>query len=199
MCGDRTHQQNMFELKADPFQIHEAIANGIRAAVDAGESAFYPSVLEHPRELHPVPLKLHSSPGQPADVDVFLKRKLLNMGFRSGGKDTQVWIADPWDADYLNVTALFMRQEAEILDAEQYLVLSEDGAFASTGRKLLLEERARIMTVPSNKHVPIQAAAPKQEMFSFHMLVRTNPLCGNWPPSYKGAMSRVGLMKAKSL
>jgi hypothetical protein len=85
----------MFELKADPFQIHEAIANGIRAAVDAGESAFYPSVLEHPRELHPVPLKLHSSPGQPADVDVFLKRKLLNMGFRSGGKDTQVWIADP--------------------------------------------------------------------------------------------------------
>jgi hypothetical protein len=73
------------------------------------------------------------------------------------------------EATYCAVTVTHQRQEAEILDAEQYLVLSEDGAFASTGRTLLLEERGRTMTASSNKHVPISSrSAETRDVFLSH-------------------------------
>ena len=113
-----THQQFTFELKENPFQIHAAIANSIRLAVDEGALTFYPSVNEHPVELQQVPLRFRTYITRDTDPSQFLKQKVFAFGFKSGGKDTQVWIADPWDADYLGVETRLLQQEVEILEAE---------------------------------------------------------------------------------
>jgi hypothetical protein len=138
-----TYQQGMFELKEDPFQLHAALVNSIRTAVDAGSVTFYPSAKEHPQELQQVLLRFDARTVGNTAIDTFLKQKVLSLGFKSGGRDAQVWIADPWDAQYLGTSPQALRQEAEILEAEEFLVLSEDRLFAQTGKKLLLEERSR--------------------------------------------------------
>jgi hypothetical protein len=153
-----THQQSIFELKEDPFQIHEAIANSIRSVVDEGTITFYSSASEHPVELQHVQLQFVVRASVATDLSEYLKHKVLLLGFKSGGKDTQVWIADPWDANYLGVDVLSLRQEAEILEAERFLQLDEERAFARAGHQLLLLAR------PSSQGIrPLQANGLRKE------------------------------------
>ncbi len=139
----QTHQQDMFELKEDPFREYPGIANSIRKAVDSGSVTFYPSPADHPNDLQQVNLTLGPTRPPATDVSSFLKQKVLSMGFRSGGRDTEVWIADPWDAEYLGVPDQSLQMEAEFLEAEEFFRLNEDRDFGSAAKKLLLEERAR--------------------------------------------------------
>jgi hypothetical protein len=139
-----TYQQDLFELKEDPFQLHAALANTIRAAVDAGSVTFYPSAQEHPQELQKVSLRFDARAVGNTAIDTFLKQKVLALGFRSGGRDTRVWIADPSDAQYLGVNPQSLRQEAELIEAEEFFTLSEDRLFAHSSRKLLLELRVSV-------------------------------------------------------
>lgn len=140
----QTHRQDMFELKEDPFREYPGIANSIRKAVDSGSVVFYASRADHPHDLQQVNLTLGPTQPPATDVSGFLKQKVLSMGFRSGGRDTEVWIADPWDAAYLGVTLQSFQMEAEFLEAEEFVRLNdEDRSFASAAKRLLLEERAR--------------------------------------------------------
>jgi hypothetical protein len=141
-----THQQSSFELKNDPFQLHCALINSVRKFVDSGGVKFYSSEDEHPDELQKLALSFGARVASPQDPSEFLKHKVELMGFRAGNRDTQVWIADPWDAEYLGVALDGLRQEAEILEAGQYLNLCDGGEFATSNRSLLLELRGTATT-----------------------------------------------------
>ncbi len=119
--------------------------------------------------MQEVKLKFGARKAHDTDISHYLKRKVLSLGFKSGGKETQVWIADPWDAEYLGVSTQLLRQEAEILEAEEFLTLSEDRVFASTGRRLLLEERSRTITSPSSQQASLAANnAEARDVFLSH-------------------------------
>ena len=143
-----THQRSMFELKEDPFQLHEGLANSIRNAIDSDQLQFYPSRKEHPAEMQPVTLALGPRTAVAHSMADFLKQKVGLMGFRAGGKDTEVWIADPWDADYLGVPLADLQQEGEILEAKGYLKLDESRQFARADNSLLKEFRSPISSRP---------------------------------------------------
>ncbi|MGO9516605.1 MAG: TIR domain-containing protein, partial [Candidatus Korobacteraceae bacterium] len=154
----QTHQQDMFELKEDPFREYSGIANSIRKAVDSRSITFYSSPADHPNDLQRVNLTL--GPTQPAATDIsdFLRQKVLFMGFRSGSRDTEVWLTDPWDADYLGVTVRAFQMEAEFLEAEELVRLNdEDRSFASAAKRLLLEERARVVPAAKPRQAIVQS------------------------------------------
>lgn len=60
----------------------------------------------------------------------FLMRKAWWSAAR-GGRDSQIWITDPYDLDYLNSTGGQMTAAAQRLAAEGLLVIQEDDAQAS--------------------------------------------------------------------
>jgi hypothetical protein len=164
-----THQQTMFNLKEDPFQLHSGLVNSVRNAVDTRAVNFYPSDRDHPTEMQPVPLALPPIPVANRDLGRFLKQKVGLMGFRAGGKDTQVWIADPWDADYLGANTSDLRQEADILEAEGYLALDATRQFAHAESNLLKEFRSPTLPSTPPELTPGTPAATKQfDVFLSH-------------------------------
>jgi hypothetical protein len=134
-----SHQQNRFELKEDPFRIHSALVNSIRRDVDQGKIAFYSTETTHPNTLQEIKLDFAAHPPTDVSPEEYLRAKVFWLGFRAGNKDTLVWIADPWDADYLGTLVPELRQSAEILEAHEYLRLDESREFAHADDGLLRE------------------------------------------------------------
>jgi hypothetical protein len=135
-----THLQSRFELKEDPFRIHSALVNSVRCGADQGQIAFYPSEDVHPNNLQEI--KLDFAAHMPGDLsaDQYLREKVFWLGYRADNKDRLVWIADPWDAEYLNTSVAELRQSAEALEAYDYLQLGDDRTFARVGVRLLREK-----------------------------------------------------------
>jgi TIR domain len=164
-----THQQSVFNLKEDPFQLHEGIANSVRSAIDSNQLQFYPTEKDHPIEMQRVPLILGARTPIALSMCEFLKRKVGLMGFRSGDKDTQVWIADPWDADYLGVKVADLQQEAEILEAEGYLKLEETRQLAHAENNLLKELRSPgPLATPSRRTLQQSTHQTRFDVFLSH-------------------------------
>jgi hypothetical protein len=164
-----TYQQSEFELKEDPFQLHPAIVNSIRKAVDLEELLFYPSRKDHPDAMQPVTLTLQGKSAVSVELSEFLKRKVGLLAFRAGGKDTKVWIADPWDAEYLGVKVADLQQEAEILEAEGYLKLEETRQFAHAESNLLKEFRSPVPPPTASQIIPLRSTGPKRfDVFLSH-------------------------------
>jgi hypothetical protein len=138
-----TYQDRMSHLKEDPFQLHEAIVNSLRRALDLREITFYASLADLPPEMRPVEVRIGSTMPDSVEIGSFLKQKVMMLGFRAGNRETRVWIGDPWDADYLGVRSRDLLQEAEILEAEDYVKLDASRQFANAGSKLLVEARKR--------------------------------------------------------
>jgi TIR domain len=136
-----TYQQSLFELKPDPFVVHEGMVNSIRTAVDAATLTFYPKDA-HPTELQEIKLSLAERPRAAEDViDSFLLGKVFWLAFRADNSARTVWIADPWDASYLGTTPREMVQAAQILAARNEIAIDETGEFAAIGRELLARAR----------------------------------------------------------
>jgi hypothetical protein len=136
-----THQQQIFDLKENPFLEFNGIINGVRNAVDAGNLVFY-SDSEHPDTLQRVDLFLgEHQPQEPKTIERFLEAKVFWLGFKSGNARSLVWIADPWDADYLGLSTPELVREAEVLEARSIVHLDESREFASAGQQLLLRAR----------------------------------------------------------
>ena len=136
-----TYLDRMSHLKEDPFQLHEAIINSLRRALDLREITFYPSLADLPPEMRPVEVRVGSTTPDSVEIGSFLKQKVMMLGFRARNRETKVWIGDPWDADYLRVRSKDLLQEAEILEAEDYIKLDASRQFANAGPKLLVESR----------------------------------------------------------
>lgn len=132
-----THEQSMFELKEDPFRIHAALVNSVRREVDEGKIIFYSSESAHPNTLQEIKLDFAAHPPTDISPAEYLRAKVFWLGFRAGNKNTLVWIADPWDADYLGTSVAELVQEAEILEAHGYLRLDESREFAHADNGLL--------------------------------------------------------------
>jgi hypothetical protein len=136
-----THQQLMFELKENPFAEFGGIINSVRDAVDSGSLEFYTEA-DQPEALQRVNLHLGQRQVQDVDtLDVFLERKIFWLGFKAGSAGSLVWVSDPWDADYLAISAQELVREAEILEAHSLARLDESRHFGSAGRELLLRAR----------------------------------------------------------
>jgi hypothetical protein len=136
-----THQQQLFDLKENPFIEFSAIINGVRHAVDNGNLAFYPEV-EHPDTLQRVDLLLERQPlTEPRTLETFLEMKIFWLGFKAANAGSFVWIADPWDADYLGIPPSELVREAEVLEARGIVRLEESREFGSAGQQLLLRAR----------------------------------------------------------
>jgi hypothetical protein len=136
-----THQELIFELKENPFIEFAGIVNSVRNTIDAGNLMFYPEN-DHPDTLQQVDLRLEKR--QHTDLktlEMFLERKVFWLGFKADNAGSLVWIADPWDADYMGVSSPELAREAEILEAHSVVRLDESRHFASAGRDLLLRAR----------------------------------------------------------
>ncbi|MCI0620290.1 MAG: toll/interleukin-1 receptor domain-containing protein [Acidobacteria bacterium] len=159
-----THQQQRFELIQDPFLKYEGIVNSIRDVVDADQIVFYPSG-EHPTELQRVDLRLAKrEPARPPLIESFLQQKVFWLGFKLGTSESRVWIADPWDANWLGVSTSDLIREAEILQAQGYLRLDDTKEFAGCGRELLLKARAlELGTQGEQRPTETEAGKPDRE------------------------------------
>jgi hypothetical protein len=113
------------------------MANSIRSDVDADKITFYSSFEQHPKIMQNVDFRYDANASDAISVSQYLQQKVWLLGFRSGRKDTKVWIADPWDAAYLRTTTSALQQEAAILDARELIRLDDTQEFASAGKNLL--------------------------------------------------------------
>jgi TIR domain len=131
------HSQTFPGPHTTPFHRLAAIVNSIRSDVDAGRIAFHPSFEQHPRIMQEVDFRYDAKAPEGTLASQYLQQKVWQLGFRSGRRDTTVWIADPWDASYLRTTVASLLQEAAILDAKELIRLDEAEEFASVGKNLL--------------------------------------------------------------
>jgi hypothetical protein len=134
-----TGQQYVFDLEQNSFRREPVIMNTIRNAVDKQQLLFFTSDT-HPSQLQL--LELNTEPMASASASTlqdFLAGKVYWLGFKRGDKRTQAWIADPWDAEYLGVKTNALIQAAQILHAQEMIVLDSTHEFATAGESLLRE------------------------------------------------------------
>jgi hypothetical protein len=164
-----TYQDNIGQLKEVPFQIHEGITNSVRNAADFDQIKFYPSRTEHPDDIQPISLSFVAKAPGVVDVGDFLKQKVNLLGFRAVSKDTRVWIADPWDSAYINAQPKILLQEAEILEAEEYIRLDDSRQFATADKKLLLDAKFKTqMNLSRQSPSRGESAQDKFDVFLSH-------------------------------
>jgi hypothetical protein len=152
------HSQTFPGLYSTPFHRLEGFINSIRADVDAGQIVFHPSFEEHPKIMQNVDFRYDAKTPVSVSLSRYLQQKVWLLGFRSGRKDTKVWIADPWDADYIGSTPSLLRQEAAILDAQEVVRLDESEEFACAG-KVLLSQNGPERSMPQPP--PLLSSSPQ--------------------------------------
>lgn len=137
-----THQQEVFSGGPMHFLRPACVTNTMRSLVDRGAISFHRNQTELPKHFQYEEMLTEGYLHQPASIQDFIARKVWLLGLKAGGgrKETRVWIADPWDAAYLGCSEAELREVANILDAQNKIVLQEDGEFASVGPVLLASE-----------------------------------------------------------
>ena len=149
------------DLKFKPFQRIQVVTDAIRDALDESKIAFYASDSQ-PNRLQTIEIgdvKQYSRTEE-SRVQQFLAWKVYWMGFKRGDKRTKVWIADPWDANYLGVTPQDLVRVAQTLEAHELITLvSKDVDFASSSDALL---RAATPQESSDRVVQVPCGPPLQ-------------------------------------
>jgi hypothetical protein len=147
ICAVRmTHQQQHFDLKQDPFLRERAVVNSVRGAADRNQLTYFRRA-EHPIELPYVDLEVGSRRAENEEgIEEFLLGKIYWLGFKRNERRTPVWIADPWDAEYLGTTGTMLIQAAQTLEAEKMISLDASQRFASAGDGLLIRARSSRIT-----------------------------------------------------
>ena len=137
-----THQQEIFSDGAMHFMRPAYVTNTIRSLIDQGTITFHRSEADLPKTFQHERMLTEGYVPQPGSVQDFVARKVWLLGLKAGGgrRETKAWIADPWDAAYLGCTEAELREAANVLDAQDKIVLQEDGEFAQVGRVLLASE-----------------------------------------------------------
>ena len=151
-----THSQTFPGPHSTPFHRFAAIVNSIRSDVDAGKITFHSSFEKHPKIMQSVDFRYDAKASESVSVSQYLQQKVWLLGFRSGRRDTKVWIADPWDAAYLGTTARVLHQDAAILEARELIRLDDTQEFASAGKNLLSQggPGAPLQQVSPNRSSP---------------------------------------------
>jgi hypothetical protein len=130
-------QQQEFEFKMNPFSREERIVHAVRRAVDMVMLQFVDEQ-ESLSEYQTIEAWREDSTTT-ADLENFTCGKVYWLGFKRTPDNHKVWVADPWDAGYLGVTAESLLQNAQILRARGLLLLDTGSEFASAADGLLLK------------------------------------------------------------
>lgn len=143
-----------------PFLREKAMVDVIRTAVDEQTIRFWLEQ-EHPSELQQLealPPGGQSSRSGARGIERFLTAKVYWLGFNRGDQRTTVWIADPWDAEYLGTEPAALTRSAQVLNARGKLILDPTNSFASAGDGLL--QAAAEYESPSRPDPPVTGPAP---------------------------------------
>lgn len=129
-----------------PILTESVVVNAVRKAIDSNTIQFHESA-RHPTDLQEARITTADyddsqktfvfQKATEADIKEFIKRKVYWLGFRRLGKGGEVWIPDPYDANYLGTSPERMQQLAQILAAHDILHLNSEGEFARPSDKLL--------------------------------------------------------------
>jgi hypothetical protein len=112
----------------------------IRTAVDTGEIRFYKTG-EHPEEYQQVKRTAKKATVlTPLEVQEFLASKVYMLGFVVPETPGQVWIVDPWDAEYLGIYKKDLALAARVLQANGFIALDESSSYAQTTDKLIAQQ-----------------------------------------------------------
>lgn len=129
-----TTQGTRFE---SPFERVRSIVNRIRYAIDKNAIPFYK------RESRPATYQqIEGNLDEPtshsqAEIAQFLVGKTYFLGFKVVDVLGEVWIADPWDANYLGVSSKDLSQAAYVLRARSLIQLDTTLNFARPADKLI--------------------------------------------------------------
>jgi hypothetical protein len=126
------------EYRFRPFARIEAVVNAVRGALDKSQIHFH-KLPEHPAETQEIRIydRLEFLRTSDPDIEQFIAGKVFWLAFKQGDQTTKVWIADPWDAHYLGVSAKDLIQAAQAMQARGVIALAPDNQFASPGEVLL--------------------------------------------------------------
>jgi hypothetical protein len=136
------HQQQLFDLKGDPFLREKAVVNTVRRAADKNQLGYF-RTSERPIEFPYLDLEVAGGRARnEEEIEEFLIGKTYWLAFKRGERRTSVWIADPWDAEYLGTTVAILIQAAQVLEAEKMISLDSSQRFASASDGLLIRAKS---------------------------------------------------------
>ena len=126
-----------------PEHAESVAINAVRLAADAGRLEFLKSGKRLPIEVSSRRMnfktgKVYFLEADPGQLQDFLKKKLFWLGLRSRKPDARLWLADPWDCQYLGVLPDALFHSAQGLGGGGYCRL--EGEFAVPGPKLAQEQ-----------------------------------------------------------
>ena len=145
-----------------PFEMPMSFTNRFRSLVDLSEVTFYPKE-SPPSEFPWMELKPKPQAASVDEIKEFLKAKVYWLAFKQGGKNIEVWIADPWDAAYLSTETRTLLQAAEILEAGGFMEMTNE--FAKPSTELLRQSSDFEVTT---SHKPIEKEAKAWDLFVSH-------------------------------
>lgn len=154
---------------ATPFAKVRAVVNRVRSAIDKGEVTFYERG-KHPSEYQKIGRDPSHSPSKASapEIERFVAGKTYYLGFKAAESPGHVWIADPWDSDYLGgVTPKEMSQAAYILQARKFIELDKSLSYARPSDKLLTQGLAVLdsfSTVQEQKKITLSTVPGKEQM-----------------------------------
>lgn len=116
--------------------------NSVRSAIDAGRIKFYEPTV-HQEFYQRVETKQQPQERRSqADVEHFLAEKAFT-GFIAVGEATEVWVVDPWDAQYLGVTVRDLSLAMRVLRANGLLQAGTSPEYVRPTDRLLAEHSSR--------------------------------------------------------
>lgn len=113
------------------------ITNRLRKSIDEKAIKFF-KPQEHPLNYqHVLQAGPEASARPETEIQRFLLAKAYCLGFQSVPGVGQIWIADPWDAEYLNISVTQLAKAAQVLQARDLLDIAPSGAFARPSKNLI--------------------------------------------------------------
>ena len=115
------------------------VTNRVREAVDNGSVAFYDRQ-SHPESYQKVELvsRQTQKTGAGDQAERFVAGKVYILGFAAAEAPCEVWISDPWDAAYLNVSTRRLTQAAHKLRAQGLVEFDPSSQYARAGDKFVV-------------------------------------------------------------
>jgi diguanylate cyclase (GGDEF)-like protein len=166
MCSVRVNTHFAYSGRTSLDDVRIA-TNKIRYAIDDGTISFY-DFESHPdlyQEAKEDPRKPRTAKTQP-EIEQFIADKTLTLGFQVPDVPREVWVADPWDAEYLGISKKVLAQSAYVLKARGLINLDMTLNFAKPSDKLLTAEWSESS----------EQAAAKAKIFTLASLLKKEAL-----------------------
>jgi diguanylate cyclase (GGDEF)-like protein len=146
-------------------QMH-LIFNRLRASIDERSISFFKPE-EHPIDYQQIELEMpRATPRREVEVQQFLLEKTYVLGFQAAAEVAKVWMADPWDAEYLGVSVEQLSKAAQALRDQGLIDLAPEIAHASPSNKLIAMVQAEFGSpaASSKERTPLSELMGKEQL-----------------------------------